>query len=420
MSMVNYSPQYVNKFSCLGSNCPETCCHGMMIDVDKETHSKYQKIKIEGIKNVGNNLKKKDNPTDQHFSVIKLKKDGHCSFLGNDGLCGIQKKYGEGYLSNTCNTFPRKNIDFAENKLQTMSMSCPEVARLCLSNKNSMEIIEDKFYKKKKFNLVSEKSMKHFDTPYATTGNLIISKVFQLLQNEKINYINSLVIINKLLEEQLNISKNPELFDKSYKFFYETFSNIDIISFDNSDLKILFLTDMFNIYNHIKFKSSLKNFSNHTLINLIKNSYHELVGRFDNVDCAVENLKKINQEFFSKFEQKNSHIFRNFFLNEILGYAHIVTNKRPYNRYNLYMSIFLATISKMILLGICSKEKREPTLEDFINIINRVERSNQIFFQFGSKRVDKNFEMLFNIDILKFYDKVDKNSLFNSTLLVFG
>ena len=50
---------------------------------------------------------------------------------------------------NTCNNFPRKNIDFKENKLQTLTMSCPEAARLCLSDKNSMEIIEDKFYKKK-------------------------------------------------------------------------------------------------------------------------------------------------------------------------------------------------------------------------------------------------------------------------------
>ena len=31
----------------------------------------------------------------------------------------------------------------------TLTMSCPEAARLCLSDKNSMEIIEDKFYKKK-------------------------------------------------------------------------------------------------------------------------------------------------------------------------------------------------------------------------------------------------------------------------------
>jgi hypothetical protein len=177
---------------------------------------------------------------------------------------------------------------------------------------------------------------------------------------------------------------------------------------------------MFNIYDQVKFKSSWKNFSNHKLINLIKDSYHELVGRFDNVDDAVENLKKINQEYFCKFEQKNSHIFRNFFLNEILGYAHIVMNKNPYNRYHFYMSIFLATMSKMILLGICSKEKREPTLEDFVNVINRVERSNQIFFQFGATRKDKNFEMLFNLEILKFYDKIDKNSLFNSSLFVFG
>ena len=70
--MVNYSPQYVNKFSCLGSKCPETCCHGMTIDIDKETHSKYQKIKIEGITNIPNLLKKKDNPTEKEENTIKL------------------------------------------------------------------------------------------------------------------------------------------------------------------------------------------------------------------------------------------------------------------------------------------------------------------------------------------------------------
>lgn len=409
--MVNYSPQYVNKFSCLGSKCPETCCHGMMIDIDKETHSKYQKVKIEGIKNIPNLLQKKDNPTDKHFSSIKLKKDGHCSFLGNDGLCSIQKKYGENYLSHTCYTFPRKNINFKENKLVTLSVACPEAARLCLSNKNSMEIYEDKFYKKKKFNLVSEK----IETPFANTGNLITNKVYELLQNEKISYINSLVIFNKLLEEQLNISQNYEQFDEIYKFFFENFCEINIITFDNSNLKILFLANIFNIFNQNNLKHTSNNFYTQKLINLIEDSYHELVGRFDNDDKAIDNLKKINQKYFCKFEHKNSHIFRNFFLNEILGYAHLVTNKNSSIKYNFYMSIFLATISKMILLGICSKEKREPTLEDFINIINRVERSNQIFFHH-----DKNFEMLFNINILKFYDKIDKKSLFNSSLLVFG
>ena len=409
--MVNYSPQYVNKFSCLGSKCPETCCHGMTIDIDKETHSKYQKIKIEGITDIPNLLKKNDNPTEKHFSSIKSKKDGYCSFLGNDGLCSIQKKYGEDFLSHTCYTFPRKNINFKKNKLVTLSVSCPEAARLCLSNKNSMEIYEDKFYKKKEFKLVSEK----FETPFANTGNLIINKVYQLLQNEKISYLNSLVIFNKLLEEQLYISQNSKQFDEIYKFFYENFCDIEIIAFDNSNLKILFLTDIFNIIDQFKSKHTYSNFYTQKLISLIENSYLELVGRFDNVDFAIENLKKINQEYFCKFEQKNNHIFRNFFLNEILGYAHILTNPDSFLKYNFYMSIFLATVSKIILLGICSKENREPTLEDFISIINSVERSNQIFFHH-----DKNFKMLFNIDILKFYDKIDKKSLFNSSLLVFG
>ena len=70
----------------------------------------------------------------------------------------------------------------------------------------------------------------------------------------------------------------------------------------------------------------------------------------DNIE-SILNLNDINIE-----TSNNSFYFPDLNeINEILGYAHIVVNKKPYNRYNLYMSIFQATISKMILLGICSK-----------------------------------------------------------------
>ena len=41
--MNEFTPQYVNQFKCLGSDCSDTCCQYWMINIDKDTHEKYQK-----------------------------------------------------------------------------------------------------------------------------------------------------------------------------------------------------------------------------------------------------------------------------------------------------------------------------------------------------------------------------------------
>ena len=140
--MAEIAPNYVNEFNCLGSDCIDTCCQGWNINIDKNTHDKYQKLELEGIFNVNDFLNVWDKPTKKAYSAIKMKKNGYCPFLSKDKLCGIQKKYGENYLSQTCNRFPRREIDFITNKFVTLKLACPEAARLCLSSKNSMNIVE--------------------------------------------------------------------------------------------------------------------------------------------------------------------------------------------------------------------------------------------------------------------------------------
>ena len=44
--MHNVSPEYLQKFECLGTSCSDTCCQGWNINIDKNTHEKYQKIKL--------------------------------------------------------------------------------------------------------------------------------------------------------------------------------------------------------------------------------------------------------------------------------------------------------------------------------------------------------------------------------------
>ena len=83
------------------------------------------------------------NPSASKFSFIKKKKNGNCSFLDESNLCSIQKRFGEDYLPDTCQTFPRRRVDFDQINVKTLSLACPEAARLCLTKKNSMEINSD-------------------------------------------------------------------------------------------------------------------------------------------------------------------------------------------------------------------------------------------------------------------------------------
>jgi lysine-N-methylase len=126
-------PRYANTFRCIGSECEDTCCHGMDVVIDKATYQKYQSTP--GLQPVLQHLVlMTGNPTDSHHARIQLSPSYTCPFLATDRLCSIQKQYGEDYLSVACSTYPRvtRRIDGLMEK--ALLLSCPEAARLVLLN----------------------------------------------------------------------------------------------------------------------------------------------------------------------------------------------------------------------------------------------------------------------------------------------
>ena len=407
--MVEITPNYVNKFKCLGSECIDTCCQGWMISIDKKTHNKYQGIEIDGVNKINKFLKIWDKPTERHYSAIKMDKSGYCPFLGKDKLCGLQKKYGESYLSETCNRFPRREIDFASNKFTTLKLACPEAARLCLSFKDSMNIVEDKHYNRKSIDVVPIKYKNNINK----AGELILNKFYRLLKNEDINYINSLIILQKLLDEQMNISLNLDKFEDIYNFYYQEFHKIEITTFDNSYIKLSLLKDLLSFVDCKKNLLEKNNFKNQKFFDLIRFSYEELIGRFSNFDNAVENFNFLNNEYVLKFDNKNKHILRNFFLNEILGYSGIFTSPTTSSRNKLYITLLEVSLSKIFIAAKCSKKKKMPILDDYIDIIYNVDKSFGMFIH-----ADNNSELYFNKSIEEYIKKVDSNSIFNSLIFL--
>lgn len=121
---------FFTDFECIGGECPDTCCAKWGIIIDNATMQKYlsleepQKswicskiVEIEGKK------------------LIKLKENGDCPFLNDCKLCDIYLQVSPDALSETCQTYPRKIVNYYDVILATVSVSCPEVARIVLEKK---------------------------------------------------------------------------------------------------------------------------------------------------------------------------------------------------------------------------------------------------------------------------------------------
>jgi len=54
--------------------------------------------------------------------------------LNDNGLCDLQSTLGEKYLCDTCRLYPRHTEEFLDLREYSLSLSCPEVVRMMLSN----------------------------------------------------------------------------------------------------------------------------------------------------------------------------------------------------------------------------------------------------------------------------------------------
>ena len=62
--------------------------------------------------------------------MLKNPQTGFCTKLQDDGWCGLHKEYGEKFLGDACNFYPRVTRRINNEIHQSVALSCPEVVRL--------------------------------------------------------------------------------------------------------------------------------------------------------------------------------------------------------------------------------------------------------------------------------------------------
>ncbi len=138
-------PGYFDAFDCIGAACEDTCCVGWIVHVDKPTYDKYQNCSDPQLGPSLRNLItiNEKGSTDEDYAKIVFTAAG-CSFL-SEGLCSIQQRLGESYLSDMCATYPRVMNRAGEVLQRSLDLSCPEAARLALLNPSPMQFYEQEY-----------------------------------------------------------------------------------------------------------------------------------------------------------------------------------------------------------------------------------------------------------------------------------
>lgn len=202
-------PEYVRSFACIGSECEDTCCKGWRVTVDKKTYMSYRKAQDPELRQTLQRVtgRNRQSKSDDSYGKIKLNDKGYCPLYTEEGLCGLQQKAGIEALPATCIDYPR-TVNQVNGVLErSMTLSCPEVARLVLLNEDGLA-----------FSQVEEPAV--FDLKLSEVKEgvgreqllwpLRIASI-RLLQNRSTTLENRLIVLGLFLQKMEGLSLTEQL-----------------------------------------------------------------------------------------------------------------------------------------------------------------------------------------------------------------
>lgn len=177
------TPDYYEKFSCIGGECRNNCCKGGWdIEVDDDALERFSRIKGSFGERVRNAVNEEN-----CFKHI----NGHCPLLSDDGWCEMVR-HGED-LCIICDEYPRFTEYWEDYCERGISVSCEAAADIILNNNSKMRLAG-------KSEMCGE--------PIFTLIYKARSRVFEILQNRDIDIFARMSLAldyTAELQEQINI-----------------------------------------------------------------------------------------------------------------------------------------------------------------------------------------------------------------------
>ena len=126
-------PVFYKEFSCIAGACPDTCCAGWQIMIDDKSLRKYRRFRGPFRNRLHNDIDWKEQAFRQY--------EHRCAFLNEENLCDMYSEAGKDMLCDTCRKYPRHIEEFEGLREYSLSLSCPEAARIFLSHKEKIAFV---------------------------------------------------------------------------------------------------------------------------------------------------------------------------------------------------------------------------------------------------------------------------------------
>ena len=346
-------PEYFSNFSCLGATCEDTCCAGWKVTVDKATFQKYRNtrksvIKEELRKNV---TRIRSNSSDFTYGKIKMSEENVCTMLTEDGWCKIHAELGEEYLCNTCAVYPRIYNDVESRIEKSLTLSCPEAARLTLLNEEGIGFIIDEEHMNTNGLMAGKVQAK--EEQYFWDLRLF---TIDILQNRKQLLENRLIVLGMFIHKLCEIPR--EEWSTQLQPLMHRYKNI---LDDNDQIELVK-----NLPQNLAFQMNMaKELIKHRLTGGVSSQrYLDCLNDMlkalnlndeSNIDESKELYKKHYDNYYSPFMKKHEYILENYAVNQVFK------NLFPYDQPDMFESYVMLILNismiKLHLIGMAGQHK---------------------------------------------------------------
>lgn len=365
-------PQYYSKFSCIGSDCEDTCCNGWNVFIDKDTYKKYRKCKDVNLKPLLDKKVTRNRRTASNVNYAKIVlSEGRCPFLSEEHLCVIQKTLGEEYLSVTCTTYPR-TVQIVNGVVErSLLISCPVAARLALLNPSAMEFDENKVDSipiDEETSVINTLEYKRSSKPYQYFWELRGFTIF-ILQNRKYPLWQRLIILG-LFYDQLN----QAIIEERHYDIPELIS-----TYSNRIDEGVFYDELEKIPNQITMQLQLLSILIDFRIatGVIVDGFQQCLNEFSK---GIQHTSEMSEEemgfryaeaysqFYKPFMDQHEHIMENYLVNYV--FRNIFPFGSQKNVYDEYVLLIIHyAIIKSLLIGMAGYHKTAFDIDHVIKLI---------------------------------------------------
>lgn len=357
-------PEYYKKFSCIGAACEDTCCAGWKVSVDKVTFQKYRNINKSRLKDElkRNVTRERSKPSDFEYGKIKMDEKNVCTMLTEDGWCKIHMELGEEYLCNTCTVYPRSYSNVESRIEKSLTLSCPEAARLTLLNEEGIDfLIDEEELSTNRFIVKNVQSNEHqyfWDLRFFA---------IDILQNRKQIFEDRLIILGMFIHRLCETPKKE--WSTQLQPLMHRYKNI---LNDNDQIELVK-----NLPQNLAFQMNMAK-------ELIKYRLTDGISSQRYLDCVTDMLEALNlndetsieeskklykkhyDDYYLPFMKNHEYILENYAVN------YVFKNLFPFDHVNLFESYVMLILNismiKLHLIGMAGQHKG-LTIELVIKLI---------------------------------------------------